>query len=603
MRLCPFEETHVFSRNLDFPTTRTKMARSAITVPEIQTAAGMTPRPLNVVVASTGCTDAPIINKLLPQLVSLPECSVRAVLDPGAHGADLIAASSNCLAVPNVSRTQLRSSGDVVEIEKEAFDLCQWADLLVLAPIDANNLAKMLHGDTDNLVLEILRSWNVSKKIVMVPGMSSLMWENPMTKKQLTKIKRKWNWIQVLQPLLWTFENDKKKVTCWDALDEVVDTARNQVDLINIGHGVHVTPNASSTFKTSSKKSRTVLPPELWSMIIDATSDWELAKTLHIYTNLEPPAEWQQHASPRGPTTYMEQLEWTLLTGNLSNIKKFIADNSVPRWLSRLCIKLIMRFSMTSVLSYLESNHKDLFWATFDGTFLPDKASSVFGRVEVLDYWNTSAWFLNKKYTAETLDGASRQGFIDVLGWWQKSGLTLIFTEAALEQASSAGHIAVLEWWRNISQRHHHASSPDDDTKPIRLKPGKSICYASQSGNADVVRWWVNSGIPFPHEDAVAKLASTHGHVEVLKVWHAVKGSKMIFDNQVLVGATKMGHVNVLEWWKQSGLRVEYKTCDVEEALEDGVEGLKGMEVRKWWARNGLNLGVGTSEWMKPKVL
>jgi len=113
----------------------------------------------------------------------------------------------------------------------------------------------------------------------------------------------------------------------------------------------------------------------------------------------------------------------------------------------------------------------------------------------------------------------------------------------------------------------------------------------------------VNSGIPFPHEDAVAKLASTHGHVEVLKVWHAVKGSKMIFDNQVLVGATKMGHVNVLEWWKQSGLRVEYKTCDIEEALEDGIEGRKGMEVRRWWARNGLNLGVGTSEWMKPKVL
>lgn len=576
-----------------------KMAQSDITVPDLGSAAASTPRPLNVIVASTGCTDAAIINRLLPQLVSLPECSVKAVLDPGSHGADLIAASSSCLAVPNVLR---RATHDVVETEKEAFDLCQWADLLVLAPIDANNLAKMLHGDTDNLVLEILRSWNVSKKIVMVPGMSCLMWENPMTKKQLTKIKRKWNWIQVLQPILWTFENDKKTVTCWDALDEVVDTARNQVDLMNIGHGVHVTPNACSSFKTASKTSRTVLPPELWSMILDATNDWELAKTLRIYTNLEPPAEWHQHASSAGPQTYMEQLEWTLLTGNLSDIKKFIADNSVPRWLSRLCIKLIMRFSMTSVLSYLESNHKDLFWQTFGGTFLPDKASSVFGRVEILDFWNTSPSFLTKKYTAEALDGASRQGFVDVLDWWQNSGLTLVFTEAALEQASSAGHTAVLEWWRDISQRHHDTSS-SDDTKPIRLKPGKSICYASQSGNADVVRWWVNSGIPFPHEDAVAKLASTHGHVEVLSVWHAVKGSKMIFDNQVLVGATKMGHVSVLEWWKQSGLRVEYKTCDVEEALEDGVEGRKGEEVRRWWARNGLNLGVGTSEWMKPKVL
>ena len=146
-------------------------------MPDLQTAEAMAPRSLNVVVASTGCTDANIINKLLPQLVSLPECSVRAVLDPGSHGADLIAASSNCIAIPNVSRVQMRSTGDVMDIEKEAFDLCQWADLLVLAPIDANNLAKMLHGDTDNLVLEILRSWNVSKKIVMVPGMSSLMWE------------------------------------------------------------------------------------------------------------------------------------------------------------------------------------------------------------------------------------------------------------------------------------------------------------------------------------------------------------------------------------------------------------------------------------------
>jgi hypothetical protein len=27
------------------------------------------------------------------------------------------------------------------------------------------------------------------------------------------------------------------------------------------------------------------------------------------------------------------------------------------------------------------------------------------------------------------------------------------------------------------------------------------------------------------------------------------------------------------------------------------------MEVRRWWAKNGLNLGVGTSEWMKTKTL
>lgn len=580
------------------------MAPSNIAMPEIQS--DVAARRLNILFSSTGCTDAAVVNNLLPRLVDVPDCSVKAILDNGFIGSDMISASSECVVTPNIGRAQLKSRHDVEKMEEEAAELCQWADILVLAPIDANNLAKMLHGGTDNLLLEILRSWNVSKKILMVPGMSCSMWENPMTKKQLTKIRRKWNWVQVLQPILWTFDGGKKRIKSDGVFTELVETARNQVDLMNIGNGVEVSPTHKSGFKHNSRRSTNFLPPELWTMILDHTADWELAQTLHIYTNLPPPPEWQQHASDAGPQNYMEQLELTLLTGQLSDIKTFIANNSVPRWLSRLCIKLIMRFAMTPLLSHLETNHKDLFWSTFGHTFLPDKASSVFGRTEILDFWNTSPSFLTKKYTAEAVDGASRQGFVHVLEWWQKSGLKLVYTEAALEQASSQGHIDILEWWRNLAilQRQEPDAEEKGGSQPVsRLKPGKSICYATQSGNAEVVKWWVNSGIAFAHEDTVAKLASTHGHVDVLVAWHEIKGSKMIFDNQVLVGATKMGHVNVLEWWKRSGLRVEYKTCDVEEALEDGVEGRKGEEVRRWWARNGLNLGVGTSEWMKPKIL
>lgn len=575
------------------------MAPPSIAVPDMDSHA--TPQQLNILVSSTGCTDATIVHDLLPRLVSLPDCSVKAILDTGFRGSDLIDASSKCLTIPNVSRIYSKTGHDVEEIEQEAAELCRWADVLVLAPIDANNLSKMLHGNTDNLLLEILRSWNVSKKIIMVPGMSCLMWENPMTKKQLTKIRRKWNWVQVLQPILWTFTEGIRKIKSREGFCDLVETIKNQVDLMNIGNGVEVSPTKRSGYKQNSSRPTNFLPPELWTMILDATGDWELAQTLHVYTNLAPPQDWQQHASEAGPQTYMEKLEWTLLTGQLSDIKSFIANNSVPRWLSRLCIKLIMRFAMTPLLSHLESEHKDLFWSTFGHTFLPDKASSVFGRTEILDFWNTSPSFLTKKYTAEAVDGASRQGFVHVLEWWQKSGLKLQYTEAALEQASSQGHIDVLEWWKSLAVQNQEL--PADAKAPIKLKPGKSICYATQAGNAEVVRWWVVSGVAFQHEDTVAKLASTHGHVNVLQTWHDLKGSKMIFDNQVLVGATKMGHVDVLEWWKQSGLRVEYKTCDVEEALEDGVEGRKGEEVRRWWAKNGLNLGVGTSEWMKSKVL
>ncbi|CAK4031215.1 related to SIS2 (cycle-specific gene control) [Lecanosticta acicola] len=556
-------------------------------------------RELNVLFVSAGCTDSQIVHDLLPRIADLPDVSVRAVLDAGFRGQDWIRASSYCLTVPNATRQA--PARDAADIEQEAIELCEWANLLVLAPIDANNLAKMLQGHTDNLLLEILRSWNVSKKILLLPGMSSLMWENPMTKKQLTKIRRKWNWVQVLQPMLWTFVEGQKKVTTWDAADELVDAIRNKVDLLNIGQGIDVSPSRA-TFPFESKKSTSLLPPELWTMIFDFAGDWELAETMHIFTNLLPPAEWSSHASPHGPRNYMEALELTILRGNLADFKHFIATHSVPRWLSKLCIKLIMRFAMTDILSYLESNHKDLFWATFGHTFLPDKASSVFGRTEILEFWRTSPSFLTKEYNPEALDGASRAGFVNVLEWWQHSGLPLKFSEAALEQASAHGHVQVLEWWKQQSTTVDDSNASVDSSK-VRLKAGKSICYATQNGHTDVVHWWLQSGIAFPHEDTVAKLASTHGHVDILQAWYEMKGSKMIFDNQVLVGATKSGHVKVLEWWKSSGLNVEYKTCDVEEALEDGYEGERGMQVKRWWARNGLNLGVGTSEWMKTKVL
>ncbi|KAK5005972.1 hypothetical protein LTR39_005787, partial [Cryomyces antarcticus] len=392
-------------------------------------------------------------------------------------------------------------------VEEEASELCGWADLLVLAPLDADNLAKMLSGMTDNLLLQILRSWDVSKKILIVPGMSDMMWENPMTKKQLSTIRRKWNWIRVLQPVLWYSEDGQRIFTTWDGLDELVDAVRNQVDLMTIGQDVDIKMNHQSSFTDSSQQTARILPPELWSIILTYTADWELAKILDVYTILPVPQEWRRHASPDGPQTYMEKLEWTILTGTLCDVKMFFKEYSTPRWLSRLCTKLIMRFAMTPLLAFLEADHKELFWQTFGHTFLPDKASSVFGRVELLEYWRTSPSFLTKEYTTEAIDGASRAGFIHVLTWWHKSGLPLRYTEAALEQASSQNHIAVLDWWKAAS-----ATPPDSDTSQtsaLRLKPGKSICYATQAGHLETISWWLTSGIPFSHESHVARLAST----------------------------------------------------------------------------------------------
>ncbi|KAH7069890.1 hypothetical protein BKA63DRAFT_536002 [Paraphoma chrysanthemicola] len=494
-------------------------------------------------------------------------------------------------------------------IEEKVAEYCSWADLLVLAPLDAENIAQMLHGLTSNLHLQILRSWDVSKKIMLIPAMSTLMWENPMSKKQISKIRRKWNWIRVLPPFLWSFDQAGRKYLPWEGHKAFNEAIQTQIDLMAVGDRTIALPIAHMPTLTPTKSKGPRLPPELWSIILEFTQDWELATTLNVHTNLPVPPEWRQSASQDGPKTQMQKLEWTLLTCHYSEIKKLL-DTEHPTRISRVCLELIMRFAMVPILAHLEHYHKDLFWGTFGHTFLPHKAS-VFGKTEILEYWRTSPTFLTKEYSADAIDNASRTNSVQVLNWWYDSGLPLKYTEAALEQASSQGHIQVLKWWQDHSRYRTTPTTSDDDTKPgdpkahreLKLKVGKSITYATQSGCLSAIQFWVDSGIPFSHEDTIAKIASTHGHTRILDYWRKLRGEKMLFDNQVLVGPTKMGHADVLEWWKRSGLRVEYKTCDIEEALEDGVEGERGEDVRRWWALNGLNLGVGTSEWMRVKVL
>jgi hypothetical protein len=493
-------------------------------------------------------------------------------------------------------------------------EYCQWADLLVLAPLDAENMARMLHGFTTNLHLQVLRSWHVSKKILLIPAMSTLMWEHPMSKKQISKIRRKWNWIRVLPPYLWAFDHAGRKYQPWEGHKAFRESIQTQIDLMAVGDGRIALPVAHMPTLTPTKSKGPRLPPELWSIILEFTDDWELAAILGVRTTLPVPPEWRQAASDEGPKNQMQKLEWTLLTGTYADIRMLL-DAEPPTRISRLCIELIMRFAMVPVLIHLENAHKELFWGTFGHAFLPHKAS-MFGRVEILEYWRTSPTFLTKEYSTDAMDSASRSGSIQALDWWFDSGLPLKFTESALEAASSQGHIEVLKWWKEHSRYRSGPTSPPSPPSPtgqkdeektrrplLALKVGKSITYATQAGCLSAVVFWVESGIPFSHEDTIAKLASAHGHTRILNYWHRHCGEKMLFDNQVLVGPTKMGHADVLEWWKRSGLRVEYKTCDIEEALEDGVEGEAGDDVRKWWARNGLNLGVGTSEWMRVKVL
>ncbi|KAE8356433.1 hypothetical protein BDV28DRAFT_102800 [Aspergillus coremiiformis] len=561
-------------------------------------------------------TESAFVDNVLSSLVQHPDIELRLITDEPS------ALLSGANKVPHYmdtvdTQTFEKKTGARRWLKAKAAELCEWADMLLVAPIDAGTLGSMLYGLTNTLTLALLRGWISTKPVVLIPGMTVSEWHHPLNTRQLKEVDQSWPWISVITPVLLKSNNPEELIQLpWGGLKELHETIERTLGLsfsqsLNESNqpsevskvassAENVSPSAVATASRRHVPCRPgsgapSLPMELWLNVFeDHLRDWEIAKAVGIPTNLPVPKEWQSHLLKMSAPA---SLEYTILRGSFAAIKKRI--DSLPRWkpISDLACHLIFKFSRTDILSYLTENHLDLLWTTSRLTNLPYRASAIYGNPNILTWWRDAPALPTKEHKADAMDGASRAGFVSVLEWWRTSGLELRYTERALEAASAEGRVAVLDWWK-------HASANAPPSNPIPLKVGKSVLLAAQSGRTASLAWWDASGIPYSHAESVTRIASTHGHVHVLDFWYRLKGAKMIFDSQVLVGPTKNGHDNVLEWWRRSGLRVEFKTCDIEEALED-ADPVSGAEerVRRWWARNGLNLGVGTSEWMKTKVL
>src|SRR5262245_31130188 len=67
-------------------------------------------------------------------------------------------------------------------------ELRRWADLFVIAPLDANTLAKLVNGICDNCLTCVWRAWDPSRPVVVAPAMNTLMWEHPLTRRQLRQL-------------------------------------------------------------------------------------------------------------------------------------------------------------------------------------------------------------------------------------------------------------------------------------------------------------------------------------------------------------------------------------------------------------------------------
>lgn len=144
-------------------------------------------------------------------------------------------------------------------------ELRRWADIMVIAPLSADSLAKITQGWSDNLLLSVVRAWDTTgeldpvrdlvsfnidstkkprtKQILVAPSMNTAMWLQPITKKQVDVLHEEWGtknggWFEVLLPM-------EKQLACGDVgggamkdWKEIVEVIEDRLGLINEGNPI-----------------------------------------------------------------------------------------------------------------------------------------------------------------------------------------------------------------------------------------------------------------------------------------------------------------------------------------------------------------------------
>ena len=139
-------------------------------------------------------------------------------------------------------------------------ELRRWAHMMVVAPLSANTLAKIVGGFADNLLTSVVRAWDTTgeidpmnlagesetdgrkkrKRILVAPSMNTAMWRHPITKRSIRVLEEEWGvgkngygegWFEVLSPM-------EKELACGDVGDgamrdwkEIVGVIEDRLEL------------------------------------------------------------------------------------------------------------------------------------------------------------------------------------------------------------------------------------------------------------------------------------------------------------------------------------------------------------------------------------
>jgi hypothetical protein len=180
---------------------------------------------------------------------------------------------------------------------------------------------------------------------------------------------------------------------------------------------------------------------------------------------------------------------------------------------------------------------------------------------------------------------------------YQNSKLLLIHPNSSIIcKASIRMKIDFLEWYRKTCLSHKRSkmilcNREISDRWPIEDDYDWKFCYdenvidqLSARGNIIMLNWWKNSGLKLKYSCLALDEASKNGRIEVLEWWRSL-GLELRYTQSAMDLASKYGRVEALEWWRKSGLFLKYSSKAIFSASMEGH-----IEILEWWKNSGLNL-------------
>jgi hypothetical protein len=285
-----------------------------------------------------------------------------------------------------------------------------------------------------------------------------------------------------------------------------------------------------------------------------------------------------------------------LLFKNIDS-KKLDSVNSLDKikWLISLNLehlidnKILMYAAENNLIDILEFyDEKKQYVMTF---MLPEMVlvASINRHISVLNFLLEHEYAI--KCDTKIISAVSAKGYVSVLQWFKNSGINFIYDNTAISSAAKNGHVVILEWFK---------------TSGFEFKCCKNILsIAAKYEQIDVLEWLKNSGFQIQFDDDDSG-DSDSNYIRNLKMMSKIKNHES--NKNIINDAINNGHVSVIDWFKNSGLKFEYSKIAFNNAIGNANFGVliwfKNSDLKLKYSDKGIRSAVvnghlNVLQWLK----